>query len=130
LLNGPTEFGELCPTEKQWTTKPTRLCEVGDILFCVRGATAGRLNRADKVYCLGRGLAAIRPRREMAVNANFLFTMLDHYYEYFQTKGVGSTFINISRRELEDLPIPKVQNDKANIFSHRVEIIEKLKTST
>ncbi|KKG88765.1 hypothetical protein DU57_14000 [Methanosarcina mazei] len=129
LLNGPTEFGELCPTEKQWTTKPTRLCEVGDILFCVRGATAGRLNRADKVYCLGRGLAAIRPRIGTAVNANFLFTMLDHYYEYFQTKGVGSTFINISRKELEDLPIPKVHNDKANIFSQRVEIIDKLKAN-
>jgi type I restriction enzyme S subunit len=60
LLNGPTEFGPEHPIEQQWTTHPTQLCQRGDILFCVRGATAGRLNVADKEYCLGRGVAAIR----------------------------------------------------------------------
>src|SRR5699024_10977860 len=44
LLNGPTEFKEVNPVEKQWTTNPKRFSEKGDILFCVRGATAGRMN--------------------------------------------------------------------------------------
>jgi type I restriction enzyme, S subunit len=127
LLNGPTEFGERYPTETQWTTEPTRLCEAGDILFCVRGATAGRLNRADKTYCLGRGLAAIRPLAGMSVNADFLFAVLNRYYGYFQTKGVGSTFININRNELEVLPIPRSQQDKADALACRVGAGEKLK---
>jgi type I restriction enzyme S subunit len=129
LLNGPTEFGERYPIEKQWTIKPTRLCQTGDILFCVRGATAGRLNRADKVYCLGRGLAAIRPRQGMAANSDFLFAVLDRYYGYFQAKGVGSTFININRDELEALPIPNAQRHMADALARRVAAVEKLKTA-
>ena len=129
LLNGPTEFGERHPVEKQWTTSSTRLCEPGDILFCVRGATAGRLNRADKVYCLGRGLAAIRPLKVSPANAEFLFAVLDQYYDYFQARGVGSTFINISRDELERLPIPNAEKNKAQVFARRVEEVEKLKAA-
>src|SRR4051812_27756515 len=60
LLNGPAEFGKRFPTAVQWTTQPARLADDGDILFCVRGNTTGRINIADRVYCIGRGLAAIR----------------------------------------------------------------------
>src|SRR5688572_21735179 len=62
LLNGPSEFGVVYPREVQWTTQPVRFCLRGDVLFCVRGATAGRLNVADKQYCIGRGLAAVRAK--------------------------------------------------------------------
>ncbi|MEA5535854.1 restriction endonuclease subunit S [Crocosphaera sp. XPORK-15E] len=107
LLNGPTEFGNVHPIEQQWTTKPKKLCFADDVLFCVRGATAGRLNVADKKYCIGRGIAAIRPKVESTYNASFLYAILERYYNYFQQRGVGSTFINISYKELTDLPIPK-----------------------
>jgi type I restriction enzyme S subunit len=59
LLNGPTEFGEKYPIPLQWTSNPTKMCNDGDVLFCVRGATAGKLNIANDSYCIGRGLAAI-----------------------------------------------------------------------
>lgn len=61
LLNGPTEFGSTHPTPIQWTTSPTKICNKGDLLICVRGSTTGRMNWADQSYCIGRGLAAIRP---------------------------------------------------------------------
>jgi len=54
LLNGPTEFGTVHPSPVQWTTAPTRFARKGDILICVRGATTGRLNTADRRYCIGR----------------------------------------------------------------------------
>jgi type I restriction enzyme, S subunit len=126
LLNGPTEFGPRHPVAKQWTTAPTRLCQPGDVLFCVRGATAGRLNRADRVYCLGRGVAAIRPRSGAGINKEFLFTLLERYYDYFQTKGVGSTFINIGRDQLEDLPIPSAEPHKTEKLAQGFAAIEKL----
>ena len=103
LLNGPAEFGDECPVPVQWTTAPTRVSKAGDILFCVRGATAGRLNWSDVSYCLGRGLAAIRteaPRRA------FLFHVLDALYSRFQSRGVGSTFINISKADLQGVRVP------------------------
>ena len=60
LLNGPTEFGLEYPTPIQYTTKPTKRCIKDDILLCVRGSTTGRLNLANDIYCIGRGLCAIR----------------------------------------------------------------------
>lgn len=105
LLNGPTEFGPRNPTAKQWTTNPKKFCIPGDVLFCVRGATAGRLNIADKEYCLGRGLAAIRGKKN-TFNTEFLRYVLANGYARFQSRGVGSTFINISADELAKFPVP------------------------
>ena len=62
MLNGPTEFTDKYPVPVQWTTKITKLCKKGDILFTVRGSSTGRMNLADQEYCIGRGLAAIRPK--------------------------------------------------------------------
>jgi type I restriction enzyme S subunit len=107
LLNGPTEFGPEHPIEQQWTTRPTKLCKRGDILFCVRGATAGRLNVADKEYCLGRGVAAIRAIAGK-FDERFLLHVLRSGYAKFQARGVGSTFINISSEELSNFEVPLV----------------------
>src|SRR5262245_3728730 len=107
LLNGPTEFGPEHPIEQQWTTHPTKLCKRGDILFCVRGATAGRLNVADKEYCLGRGVAAIRAIAGK-FDERFLLHVLRSGYAKFQARGVGSTFINISSEELSNFEVPLV----------------------
>ena len=60
LLNGPTEFGSRYPEPVQFTTKPKKFAKKGDLLFCVRGSTTGRMNWADNDYAIGRGLAAIR----------------------------------------------------------------------
>ena len=44
LINGPTEFGtRYIERVNQWTTSPTKLCKRGDVLFCVRGSTTGRI---------------------------------------------------------------------------------------
>jgi type I restriction enzyme, S subunit len=129
LLNGPTEFGKKVPIEKQWTIKPTRLSRRGDILFCVRGATAGRLNYCDKEYCLGRGVAAIRPKSHFTDGQNFLFQVLHHYYQYFQKMGVGSTFINISRDTLRDIKIPEATDEQIIIFDQLSQHIDHLKKS-
>jgi type I restriction enzyme, S subunit len=104
LLNGPTEFGPVHPIERQWTKAPTKLCKAGDILFCVRGATAGRTNVADKQYCLGRGLAAVRAKPDR-FDGRFLHYVLSAGYARFQSQGVGSTFINISGEMLSSFEV-------------------------
>ncbi len=104
LLNGPTEFGVRHPTAVQWTTSPTRHAEAGDILLCVRGATTGRKNIADKRYCIGRGLAAIRGKGSTAIT-DFLWFSLDVVTAKILSESSGSTFPNIPGEKLERIEI-------------------------
>lgn len=95
LLNGPSEFGQISPVPVQWTTEPTKLCEQGDLLLCVRGNTLGRINIADRDYCIGRGLAAIRADQSKA-SQQFLTLLIRSIAHEFLAKGSGSTFPNIA----------------------------------
>lgn len=100
LLNGPTEFGVRFPTPAQWTTSPTKVCNEGDILICVRGATAGRMNRADRTYCLGRGIAALRVSASPS-ETDLLHALLEATQLKLLRTAAGTIFPNISRANLE-----------------------------
>jgi len=125
LLNGPTEFGDKYPKEKQWTTDPKKFCKFNDILFCVRGATAGRMNWADKKYSIGRGLCAIRPRNNI-ISRTFLYVFLSQMYDVFQSTSNGSTFINIDKKRLNNLIVP-VDPEKSIVFEKAFLRVESLK---
>jgi len=105
LLNGPTEFGEVYPIPIQWTTDPKRVCSKNDLLFCVRGNTAGRMNWSDMEYCIGRGLAALRPLNGF-FNLKLLFYFLLMKQNEILHSGEGTTFPNISKERLENYSIP------------------------
>jgi type I restriction enzyme S subunit len=100
MLNGPTEFTDLHPIPVQYTTKVTKLCAIGDILFTVRGSSTGRMNIADQEYCIGRGIAAIRAKD--GCDTDFIYYTLITISEKIlaEAKGAGTTFPNVSRREL------------------------------
>lgn len=128
LLNGPTEFGEKYPTAVQWTTSPTRFCQAGDILLCVRGATTGRRNLADRRYCIGRGLAAIRGKLDQA-DTEFLSFALDLATEQILREASGSTFPNIPGEKLEQIkiPLPPLAEQKriAGILKEQMAAVER-----
>ncbi|MFC0019966.1 restriction endonuclease subunit S [Roseibacillus persicicus] len=105
LINGPTEFTQTSPVATQWTTLPTKLCESGDILLCVRGNTLGKQNIADSVYCIGRGLAAIRARVDIS-DQRFLIHTTQYLARDFLNNGAGSTFPNLSGEKLRNFQIP------------------------
>jgi type I restriction enzyme S subunit len=106
LLNGPTEFGERYPAAQQWTTKPTKFCKPGDILFCVRGSTTGRQNIADAVFCLGRGLAAVRGLDGIS-RTGYLRYILQLMEKRILgiAKGAGSTFPNMNKKAMQEWPV-------------------------
>ncbi|RFC34556.1 MAG: type I restriction enzyme, S subunit [Candidatus Nitrotoga sp. MKT] len=104
LLNGPTEFGIKFPSPVQFTTDPKRICELNDILFCVRGSTTGRMNWADQKYALGRGLAAIRHKAGNEYQY-YVRGIIDHNLPLLLTSATGSTFPNVSRDQIEALEI-------------------------
>lgn len=96
LLNGPTEFGFYSPTPVQWTTNGKKYCVDGDLLFCVRGSTTGRMNWANQSYAIGRGLAAIRHKKDAGLNW-FIKAMIDNSLQEVLAAATGSTFPNVGK---------------------------------
>lgn len=114
LLNGPTEFGSHHPYPVQFTVDPKRIAEPGDILFCVRGSTTGRMNWADKKYAIGRGIAAIRHMGDQTYQP-FLRAVIDYKLPLLLASATGSTFPNVSKNQLLDLEIkiPPIHEQRA-----------------
>ena len=103
LLNGPTEFGPHHPIPVQYTIDPRKKAKPGDILFCVRGSTTGKMNWADREYAIGRGIAAIRHKRGEEYQ-HFLRGLIDFRLPELLAQATGSTFPNVSYDQLADLP--------------------------
>lgn len=96
LLNGPTEFGFYSPFPVQWTTNSKKHCVDGDLLFCVRGSTTGRMNWANQSYAIGRGLAAIRHKSNNNLNW-FIKAIIDNNLQEILVAATGSTFPNVGK---------------------------------
>ncbi len=105
LLNGPTEFGPHHPEPVQHTTESRRLAHKGDLLFCVRGSTTGRMNWADRQYAIGRGVAAIRHRRDLSFQP-FVRAVVEFALPELLIRATGSTFPNVSARQLAGIRCP------------------------
>ncbi|MBU0946962.1 MAG: restriction endonuclease subunit S [Proteobacteria bacterium] len=114
LLNGPTEFGGYHPYPTQYTIDPKKFSQQGDLLFCVRGSTTGRMNWADQEYAIGRGLAAMRHKNGREYQP-FLRGIIECKLPELLASATGSTFPNVSRNQLLDLEIelPPLPEQKA-----------------
>src|SRR3989338_993735 len=127
LLNGPTEFSSRFPVPVQYTTDPKKIAKQGDLLFCVRGSTTGRMNWADQNYAIGRGVAALRHKKDIRLQP-FLKGLIDNYLPILLKQATGSTFPNVSKDMLENLEIncPELpmQMRIASIFSAYDDLIE------
>lgn len=103
LLGGASDLpAGSSPRVSRFTVRPTKTCAPGDVLLCIR-ATIGRPTVSDGHYCLGRGLAALRP---LAVERQWLVYFLRQAEAALAEAGSGSTFVSVSRERLAALPIP------------------------
>ena len=103
FYQGNADFGERYPQCRIWCSEPTKIAEKEDVLISVR-APIGALNEAREKCCIGRGLAAIRPKG--GLNKDFLYYFLLSKKSYLISKGTGSTFKAISKNVLRELTIP------------------------
>ena len=104
LLAGAGDFGENTPSPGKWTNAPTKISEPGDIILCIR-ATIGDRNWSDIPYCLGRGVAGLRPKNG-ELDAQYLWQWLDHSAAQLKSKGRGATFLQVSKADISSLSIP------------------------
>lgn len=101
FLQGNAEFGPHFPTAMKWCSKPGRIVDRGDILMSVR-APVGDINKADREYCIGRGLSGIRVAPE---DVDFIWYALGYEKQHLRRVSQGSTFDAINREDMEQFPI-------------------------
>lgn len=104
LIGGPSDLGLKYPEATRWTNSPTKLSKDGDIIICVR-ATIGEPRWSDGIYCLGRGVAGLRPFDEN-LDPNFLFRIIEGNENWLRSEGTGTTFKTISKKHIVDIKIP------------------------
>ena len=126
------EFGPHHPVVREWTTKPLRLAQQGDIFLCVVGATAGKINYG--INCaIGRSVAALRPAG--AIDREFLYHFLSTKVLSLRNGSNGSAQGVISKPDISAIaiflpPLPEQRRIVAKIeelFSELDEGIENLK---
>ncbi|SDH76503.1 restriction endonuclease subunit S [Roseospirillum parvum] len=103
LLAGAGDFGDLTPVSSKFTSQPTKISKPNDILLCIR-ATIGDLNWSDKEYCLGRGVAGLRPKNG-SLDHNYLWRWLTFARRDLEKRARGSTFKQVSRKDIAELEI-------------------------
>ena len=121
LLNGPTEFTSRYPIPIQFTESAKKISQKGDILFCVRGSTTGRMNYADRPYAIGRGLAAIRGKN--GYPTSYIRVIVEQNLAKLLAAATGSTFPNVGRDLLLNLEVQVLSKHDAQYISNIVDLI-------
>jgi type I restriction enzyme S subunit len=98
---GVKDYGFRFPKNSTWSTEGKRMANEDDILFSVR-APVGRLNIAIEKIILGRGLAAIRHKKEYN---GFLFYQLQKIFFEDDIMGGGAIFNSITKKDIENVKI-------------------------
>ncbi|EXS26914.1 type I restriction modification DNA specificity domain protein [Acinetobacter sp. 742879] len=124
FYQGSTDFGDLFPKVRQYTTAPGRMAKKGDILLSVR-APVGDMNIANTDCCIGRGLAALNSKDGFD---GFLFYVMKYFKQVFDRRNSeGTTFGSITKNDLYSLKLaypPKELLEKYdNIVSKYNEMI-------
>ena len=103
LIAGAGDFSSTGVEVSKWTEKPTKTCIINDIILSVR-ATVGTYRFADRDYCLGRGVAALRAKDNL--DQKYLSFVIDFYRTKLLSAARGATFLQISKADIETLMIP------------------------
>ncbi|MGB4674078.1 MAG: restriction endonuclease subunit S [Azovibrio sp.] len=134
FLQGNAEFGAVYPEPKFGCLRPAKVCKANDVLISVR-APVGAINLADRDYCIGRGLAAIRCQ---GIKPSLLGEVIARQSLALRRVAQGTTFEAINKNELLSLILnlpprtdwPKIAEilDTLDTAIHETEaIIAKLK---
>lgn len=151
FFQGAADFGVTYPKARYWCSQPKKMADQGSILFSVR-APVGELNLAPYRCCIGRGLAAIKVKKESNkdsrqgskgskgsknkktpwVDQAFLFQMLQYMKPKFQVLSQGSAFEVLNGADLKqfNLMLPSLfeQQKIATILLSADKVIEILHT--
>jgi len=130
LVAGAGDFGSQYPIVKKYTRAPGKICQAGDIILGIR-ATIGEKVLADRPYCLGRGVAGIRPKQ--GLYDRYLWHWFAFASPILISKAKGATFKQVTREDIGELciilPSLSEQQRIANILDKADELRAKRSTA-
>ncbi|EEZ41754.1 restriction endonuclease subunit S [Photobacterium damselae] len=106
FLQGCGDFTGSYPETGVFCTSPGKVAKEGSLLVSVR-APVGTTNVADKDYCIGRGLAAVKSNIVSALYLREAFTVSA---SFLHRRAQGSTFDAICAKDLSEMKIPMPKN--------------------
>lgn len=122
FYQGRTDFRYRYPIVRIYTTNPSRMAKCGDILLSVR-APVGDINVAPHNCCIGRGLSALRNKKNYN---SFLFYLLKNKKNDFNiSNDDGTIFGSITRNDLCELNIVIPQDDFVQEFNNKSKILDR-----
>lgn len=101
LLNGAIELKSDGIFPLKYTIDSKRESKKGDILLCIR-ATIGNINISNRVYSLGRGVAAISPDKGFYY---FTFYFLQGFIDKISKNATGSVIKGLSKDDFNNAEI-------------------------
>ncbi len=124
FYQGKIDFGgDFLNNPTTWTTKVTKKAIKNDILMSVR-APVGPVNiNPFNEICIGRGLAALRPKDGRCLY-QYLYQYLKNNQEYI-SKNNGLGFDSITREQILDFKIPLPPKNVQEQIVKEIEVIEK-----
>ncbi|MBX2915222.1 MAG: restriction endonuclease subunit S [Cyclobacteriaceae bacterium] len=118
LIQGNADISERISNPRQWTSEPTKVCDVGDLLLTVR-APVGSISKSIHKACIGRGVCAIR-NNELS-DINYLYQVLVDYESKWKRLEQGSTFTAVNGDDIKSIkinvPSPKEQQKIASFLT-------------
>lgn len=140
MFQGNADFGFRFPSERVFTTEPTRFAQTFDTLISVR-APVGAQNMAHEKCCIGRGVAAFRYKNNENFYTYTYFKLRSIMNEIKQFNNEGTVFGSISKSDFEALaitisPITTIEffekevksiNDKVIKNCYQIKTLEKLR---
>lgn len=142
MFQGNADFGFRFPSQRVYTTEPTRLAQVRDTLISVR-APVGAQNMAQTECCIGRGVAAFRYQHNNDYYTYTYFKLSSLMREITMFNDEGTVFGSISKTDFEKIatrvPPPSLIekfeetvspiNDKVITNCGQIKSLEKLRDS-
>lgn len=120
FLQGNAEFGVVSPTPRFGCFRPAKLAKKGDVLISVR-APVGAVNVADRDYCIGRGLAAVRAPE---IAPSLLAYLLSREASALRKFAQGTTFEAIGKRELHSLRLTMPPENELGLISRILDTLD------
>jgi type I restriction enzyme, S subunit len=122
MFQGNADFGFRFPTERIYTTEPTRVAQKFDTLISVR-APVGAQNMAHKECCIGRGVAAFRYKKDRNFYTYTYFKLRSLVDEIKKFNDEGTIFGSISRSDFDALTINIPPNKLLLRFENEVKSV-------
>jgi len=124
------EFEENRPKIVEWTTDPLKMAKASDVLVCVVGATAGKINLGADC-AIGRSVAAVRPSSRL--HQLYLYYLLSLELSNLRSGSRGSAQGVITKDDLHRIPVnlPPInkQNEIVEIISSADNFIDQVTTT-